>query len=271
LGAGWQPFRGFSFGANFSYLWGDYSRSIVNSYSDSYINTLSKYYTCDISSYNVNFGLQYTLPLSKKDKFTIGLTYGLGHKLGADPECQVINTNSQTSVADTATYKINNGLKIPETIGAGFAWYHNNKWKLGADYTWQKWSKIDFPEYNVVNNTPQYILKSDMFKDRHKVTLGGEYCYNILGRNFLSRIRYRFGVSYATPYLKINNNDGPKELSISGGFGIPIINNYNNRSVLNISCQWVHNSAKSLITENIFRINIGITFNEMWFMKWKVE
>ena len=54
-------------------------------------------------------------------------------------------------------------------------------------------------------------------------------------------------------------------------FGIPIVNSYNNRSFLNISAQFAHSSANGLISENIFRINIGLTFNEKWFQKWKVE
>jgi hypothetical protein len=41
--------------------------------------------------------------------------------------------------------------------------------------------------------------------------------------------------------------------------------------VLNISAQWLHASAKDLITENTFRINVALTFNERWFAKWKVE
>ena len=41
--------------------------------------------------------------------------------------------------------------------------------------------------------------------------------------------------------------------------------------MLNISGQWVRSSAKGLLNENTFRINIGITFNERWFMKWKVD
>jgi hypothetical protein len=61
------------------------------------------------------------------------------------------------------------------------------------------------------------------------------------------------------------------EVSASVGFGIPIINGYNNRSLLNISAQWVHRSADNLLEENTFRINIGLTFNERWFAKWKVE
>jgi hypothetical protein len=49
---------------------------------------------------------------------------------------------------------------------------------------------------------------------------------------------------------------------------LPIINN---RSVLHISGQWVNSKASDFITDNTFRLNIGITFNERWFMKWTVD
>jgi hypothetical protein len=58
---------------------------------------------------------------------------------------------------------------------------------------------------------------------------------------------------------------------MSAGFGIPIINSYNNRSTLNISAQWVRRDATNMLKENTFRINIGLTFNENWFAKWKVK
>jgi hypothetical protein len=107
--------------------------------------------------------------------------------------------------------------------------------------------------------------------NRNKFTVGVNYCPMELSRSFFKRMHYRAGVSYATPYYKINNDDGPKEISASLGIGIPIINSWNNRSWLNISAQWVHQSASHFITENSFRINIGLTFNERWFAKWKLE
>lgn len=271
LGFGWEPFKGFSVGANASYLWGEYSRSLVNSYSDSYVNTLSKYYTADIRSYKFDFGMQYTALFSKKDQLTVGLTYSNGHKLGSDPQCQVISKNTQTSVSDTATYVVNNGLGMPATYGIGFMWNHNNVLKLGVDYSMQKWANIDYPQYSVVNDKPRYILASGLFKDRHKLIVGADLCPGETSRNFFNRIHYRAGVSYATPYVIINGVDGPKEISASFGFGIPIVNGYNNRSLLNISAQWVHMGSNTFITENTFRINIGLTFNERWFAKWKVE
>ena len=271
LGAGWMPFKGFAIGANLSYLWGDYERSITNSYSDANVNTLSKIYTATVNNYKLDFGVQYTAKMSKRDELTIGLTYGLGHKLNADPMCKIISTNSQTAVSDTTTYTVDNGLAVPATFGAGFVWNRENRLKLGVDYSLQKWASVEFPYYSVVNERPTYQLTDKAFTDRHKLTVGGDYCPRERGNKFFQRVHYRFGVSYATPYLRINGQDGPKEMSVSAGVGVPIMNKWNSRSMLNVSAQWVRQDAKSLLTENTFRINIGLTLNERWFAKWKVE
>lgn len=271
VGFGWEPFKGFSIGANFSYLWGEYERTVTNSYSDDYINTLTKVYSADVRSYKLDIGAQYTQQLSNNNSLTLGLTYSLGHKLGTDPACDVISKNSQTSVTDTTTYTVNNGLELPSSYGVGLLFNHKGKWSVGVDYTLQQWSKVSYPMYRTSGDNASYVATDGMFKDLHKVTLGGEFCPDAKSRKFLRQIRYRLGASYTTPYLKINGVDGPKEFSVSAGFGIPIMNSYNNRSILNISGQWVRKDSKTFITENSFRINIGLTFNEKWFAKWKME
>lgn len=271
VGAGWEPIKGFSFGANVSYLWGRYTRSVVNSYTDAYINTLSKYYTASTNSYKVDFGVQYTAKLSKKDQLTLGLTYGMGHKLGGWSECTVVSTNSQTAVSDSASFGVRKALEIPTMYGAGLTWNHSNKLKVGFDYSLQKWGSVVAPVYRIDGDTPSYTAEKGQYSDRHKFTFGGEVCPQEKGRNFFKRIHYRLGASYATPYLKINGVDGPKEYSVSAGFGIPVVNGYNNRSILNISGQWVRQDSKTFIRENTFRINIGLTFNEEWFAKWKMQ
>jgi len=162
-------------------------------------------------------------------------------------------------------------LELPDMFGAGLMWNHNGKVKIGVDYSLQKWASVRALAYSVVNEEARYELTSGLYKDRHKLTLGGEICPNELGRNFFKRVHYRLGVYYATPYVKINGKDGPKEYSVSAGFGIPIMNRINNRSILNISAQWVHQGSKDFINENSFRINLSMTFNERWFAKWKME
>lgn len=273
LGIGWEPFKGVSLGVNGGYLWGKIDKMVSNVYSDDAINTLAKSYKINVTNFTLNFGAQFQANVTKNDKVTLGLTYGLGHDLKEELTSMVISANSQTVVLDTAKVESGNMLKLPHTFGAGLAWNHRDKLKVGFDFTLQKWADVGYPELQGTAGSPQFVLNSNYFLDRKKFNLGVDYCADEKGekKKYFRMIHYRFGVSYATPYLNIDGRDGPKEISVSAGFGIPIINSWNNRSTLNISAQWVRNAADNMLKENTFRINIGFTFNERWFMKWKVN
>ena len=271
LGMGWEPIRHFSIGFNAGYIWGDINRTVINSYSDSYVNTLSKYYKTRVKGYRLNFGAQYTQPIGKKDEVTLGVVYEPGHKTSSDPLCYIVSSNSQLSVNDTATYSIKKGISLPDVIGAGLMWNHAGQLRLGFDYKLEKWGSISTPELVTNNGSTSFQMVGGEMKDRSRYTFGGEFCKGERSMRFLNRAHYRAGVSYSPSYQKINGMDGPKELTASLGFGIPIINNYNNRSMLNITGQWINRSASNFIKENTFMITIGLTFNERWFAKFKVQ
>lgn len=262
IGAGWRFLKPLSVGFNLSYLWGSIDRTVTSSSTADMYN-LQKTYSASVRNYKLDFGLQWQQRLSKTDDVTLGVTIGLGHKLGADPTLVVANT----STTQSTTYTIKNGLKLPMTYAAGVAWQHRHSLLIEADVKMQKWGSTEFPVY--ANN--DYQLKSGILKDRYEVRAGAEWTPNRMSRNLLNRVNYRIGAGYATPYYKINGQNGPKELSVSAGFGIPIQNGWNGRSMLSITGQWVQTSAKGLLKENAFRLTIGMTFNERWFQKWKVQ
>lgn len=266
IGAGFRPIKPLSVGFNLSYLWGDYNRSMATVESSN-LSVLAKEYRADISSYKLDFGVQFELPLNKKDNLTLAAVWSPGHSLKSDPECLINNVKTSIVKADTTTYVISDGLKIPTTFGFGVAYHHAQNLRVGADLHIHKWGSVDFPSYT----TGVYALKSGLLKDSYRLNLGGEWTPNPTARSVFKRIRYRAGVGMVTPYYYINGKEGPKEFSASLGFGIPIANGYNNRSVLHISGQFVRRSADNLIKEDMFRLNIGFTFNEKWFAKWKVE
>ena len=272
IGAGVRPFKPLSLGFNLSYFWGDYSKGI-GSIESSQFSVLAREYSADISSYKLDFGVQLELPLSKQDNLTFGATWTPGHSLKSDPECLITNISTTIGKADTTTFKISDGLSIPTSFGFGIAYNHAQNLRVGADFTIQKWGSVDMPQLvtDAQTNTTKYVMKSGLLKDSYRLNIGGEWTPRPMGRNFFQRIRYRAGVGMATPYYYINGKEGPKELSASIGFGIPVMNGYNNRSIIHISGQYVHRSADNLIKESTFRINIGFTFNERWFAKWKVE
>lgn len=269
LGFGYELFKGFSLGMNASYLWGSYERNITVTSNDVYVNTLSKKYGAEVSSYKLDFGAQLQQQLSKKDQLTIGATLGLGHKVNADPYLMIINSDTQTGITTVSGDTITNGLSMPMSFGGGIAYTHNKSLTIGVDYLMQRWSAESFPVVDETTN--KFQLSNDYFEDRHKITVGADWIPNLAARGLFKRTHYRVGASYATPYYKINGQDGPKEMTVSAGLGIPLTNAWNNRSVLNISFQWVNMSAKNLITENSFRVTLGLTFNERWFAKWKVD
>ena len=267
LGAGWQPLKGLAIGANVSYVWGKYNKYAANSYSNSSYTTLTRSYFTQVNSYKLDFGVQYTAKVSKKDHVTVGLTFSPGHNLGATADMTMVTNNTQNGTNDTTSFSIDKAFEIPNMYGVGVMWNHHDQWKVGVDYTLQKWGSLKYPAFE----DGVYALRSGIYSDRSKINVGLQYCHGEYSRHFFQRVRYRAGVSYATPYYKVNGLDGPKELSVSAGFGIPIMNGWNARSFLNISGQWVKSSAKDLIKENTFRINIGFTFNEEWFRKWRMK
>ena len=267
IGAGWAITNSLSIGANVNYMWGTLDNYLVTTYTDSYVKSLSRYYTATISTVKLDFGVNYSLPLDKDNQFT----YSPGYGMGASPRCEVVTSNAQSAVNDTTQYKAHNALRLPTSIGAGISWKHKNKWLVGLDYTYQGWSKMKAVDYVNEKTGQKMGDDTDGFNDRHKINVGAQYCRNASGRSFGDRIRYRFGAGYSTSYLQINDRKGPREISLSAGVGLPIINVYNTRSMLNVSFQWVNTNATGMIRDNTFRINLGLTFNERWFAKWKFD
>ena len=264
LGVGWRLLKPLSLGVNVAYLWGSYDHTIQTT-SVSNINSTLKTYSASVSSYQVDMGLQFEQPVSKKDVVTVGATVGLGHKLHANSEYQV-----QVGSNTARTFTVENGLELPMSYGVGLAYNHARRLTVAVDGLLQQWGELKFPAFNTANN--QYELTDGLLKDRIKVNGGIDYVPDSESlTSYLKHVHYRIGAGYSTPYYNINGFNAPKELSVSVGLGLPLVNFWNNRSVLNISGQWSRCSSDRFITENTFRINIGITFNEKWFAKWKVE
>lgn len=268
LGFGWRLMKPLSIGVNAGYLWGSIDRSVLPD-ADATANSLRKNYSTSVSNYKLDIGAQWVQPIGRFDRLTLGAVVGLGHNLKNDAEMTIVSTNQLSNSSDTTALKLTDAYELPMSFGVGAAYQHAGKLTLAADFTLDKWGDVKFPTFT----GNEYKLQSGLLKDRMKINVGLDWLPNPsqMGGRFLEHVHYRLGAGYATPYYYINGKEGPKELSFSAGFGIPIVNMHNNRSVLNISGQWVRSSATDFLTENYFRINIGVTFNERWFMKWKVD
>ena len=80
-------------------------------------------------------------------------------------------------------------------------------------------------------------------------------------------------MSYTNPYFRVDGQDGPKVYAANVGIGLPIINKYSNRSMVNIALEYqrVEPSVSHSIREQYFNLKLGLMFNAKWFSKWKFE
>ncbi len=178
------------------------------------------------------------------------------------------------SSGDTLTAK--DAFQLPHTFGAGLSWNYHDKWRVGIDYTFEKWSSVKYP-YSAEDAWES--TKGKML-DKHGISAGLEFIPKPQGIRWADRLRYRAGISYSTPYTRVekgaNWTDGPSNLCVSLGMGLPIATKWGQTGAyptVNIAAQYerVKPKASGMITENYFRLCLGITFNERWFWKWKVR
>ena len=257
-GIGFKILDNLSIGANVGYLYGEIDYQTLATLSNGGDQTTT-YNNISINSYIANFGLQYTQKLSKTDKVTLGLVYGLGHDLKST-ETKGIQVTGGSSYSELTEETIKDSYGIPSTFGAGLTWQHKQNLTVGADYTLQQFENV------------KYDNSTDFYKNRTRIGAGIEYMPSLYGRNYLSRIRYRAGAYYSSSYMKLPEYDGPKEWGVSAGFGLPL-HLFQRNTVLSITGQYVRvlPSVKGMLSENRFVLKLGLTFNEHWFMKWRVN
>lgn len=251
-GLGWRPTRWLSVGMNASYLMGDITHQMYNSYSSSDIQSRVKTYETEMAALKFDFGVQGTAYASKEKRLVLGATFTPAQSLKSDTYVSDVH-----SVGDT-TYMAD-AFSLPDMMSAGFT-YKWNKGMLGADISYQTWSKASF-----------FGQKTGC--DRLSASAGFMYRPDEMGKNLFKRTSYQFGLNFAQPYFNVGNEKGPMQLGVSAGLSVPLSSSYNSMSYLNISGEYVRVQpmAKGMITENYIRINIAVTFLERWFMKIRVD
>ena len=185
VGVGYEPVKNLSVGFNFAYLFGSTSNTtLINSNSTSYFNRNMK-----MRDWNAQFGLQYSLPLSKgRDLLTVGATFQPKKSFHGD--AWATSFDSQDSKVDTIGFTSMSGkYEQPASIGVGLSYNLNRKLTLEADYTYQKWSKAKYESIEGFEPSPMH------FDDRWKIAGGVQFTPNKRG-SYVGAMSFRAGVFY---------------------------------------------------------------------------
>ena len=264
LGLSARPFKNFTVGANFSYLFG----TLLN---DTYVyteagNTSLFERVLEVRDFNVTIGAQYEFNLNQANTIGLGVVYSPkkkfhGHAYG------LVNyeINNSQVVPDTIGYStLGSAYQKAETWGAGINWTYEKRISVEADFTYQPWKKASFGTIEGFDDgaTPQ------QFDDRWRAAIGFSFMANPRG-SWLKRVNYRVGGYYSNDYVKIGDNS-LREYGVTVGLGLPAPSA---KTMVNLAFEYRHRQAtpSPLVKENYFMVTLGVNVNELWFWRNKIR
>jgi hypothetical protein len=273
----------FSIGFNVNYLFGSLENVTRVIYPNSllYNNTFRERITT-LGDFTGNFGAQTAITidsvrksgghrraLREKVKFTFGFFAGLNNTLKASYNTAaynyIINGSGQEIIRDTAFANFNQAGKItlPLEEGFGIGFKKGEKLNIVADFAITGWSKF------------KYLNDVTGFKDSYRIAAGINYVpekYASGRGSFTRRINYRFGVSYNSGFISLQNTQ-IDDKSVSLGFGIPVGANRFVSSMVNVGLQvgQMGTTSKNLVQQNYFKVNFGFSFSDRWFQKFRYD
>lgn len=258
-------------GLKAAYLFGSVNRDYTNlaalDYSGSappspYIPAINE--QTYIKDFQFTGGLSFSKDsINNKYRFSAGLVYSFASKLNADKTTITelrIPPNTQVFPKDTL-YSKNGAIKIPSALTLGVSLSRGPRWMIGAELATQNWS--NFQNINGDN---------EGFKNTWKFSMGGQFTPDGLSTNYLKRIIYRAGMSYEKNPFVVENTDGKfytaKDVGINFGVTLPT-----GISSIDLGARIGKRGDKSetIFEETYYKIYFGISFNDRWFVKNKLN
>jgi hypothetical protein len=281
VGFGAELFNNFYFGANANYIFGR------NAYEhriefpvDSNFYSLRETNSYVAGGWTADIGLLSAMHVGKNqpdhklyrnDTLRIGLTFSPALSLNVRQDLEAITTYNGF-VTDSLT-DIESGkgkIKLPMSLGLGFAYTINNCVTLAADMNYTKWS-----DYSLMGKTPTQPLN-----DQWIVKLGSEWRFvdsaDIAAgtETFFALTNFRAGVKYGMmqyPGTQVSQMGG------SIGIGIPLrkkgVKTYQ-LSYLDLSLEGgrIGNASKNIVQQDYLMVSMGLhLFDFGWFNRRKIE
>jgi len=178
----------------------------------------------------------------------LGVTFQPGVTLDADSLVSYSSYYTSDTVTEAGTT-----MKLPMRLIAGTQFLVGGSTQVNIDYMFQPWE-----DYRFTN------ASSPDLQNAYKISVGAEYFDRKELQYNREPIRYRASVSYEQTPFKIRGT-GISQLTAAVGMSVPL----GMDNSVDFSLQYAHRGTtdSGLLSENIIKFGIGISFGEFWFIR----
>jgi len=251
--------------ANFNFGTMDYDR--IQSLENVQFGTFDKR-TSEVNGMDFNYALNYNPTINDKYNIFASLRVNTQANLTSKNEKEIgsfsVTTGQNIEVikADLDAVNLRNTeLKIPTTTTLGLGFGEHRKWFLGAEYSFQGLSSFSNDFIDVDNL---------VYEDASSFAFGGFYIPDHSAfSGYYKQITYRAGLRMDKTGMTINNTE-INNFGITFGFGFPMRGSFSN---LNLGFELGKRGTTdaNLIEEDYFKVNLGLSLNDLWFSKRRIN
>lgn len=180
---------------------------------------------------------------------------GLSVNYISDLDADTLLTATSHTLVDTFANNPTT-MHIPLRINSGISFALGYSYRFNVDYVYQPWGKFTLGG-----------LKDNNLRNAQRISAAFEYVpIRNAGMSVWEQIIWRGGLSFEETQYKFNGK-GIDQFSVFGGFTFPLgVDNS-----LDLGIQYAMRGTKdnNLLQENFLKIYIGISFGELWFLRYE--
>jgi long-subunit fatty acid transport protein len=145
-------------------------------------------------------------------------------------------------------------IVYPASVGFGFMLEKEDKWMIGAEFNNTFWSDY------------LYYEQPDALRNSWTARIGGQIIPDINSKSYWPRVVYRAGFSFGPDYIDVNSNLNQFLFSLGAGFPIRRTFYSNQYTTINTAIEiGARGNKKNTVSENLFKISVGVNLSDIWF------
>ncbi|MDO1512344.1 hypothetical protein Q2T41_06705 [Maribacter confluentis] len=264
---GYEVLKNVSIGATVNFNFGTLDSQRLQQIESIQFGTFDRR-SSKVNGFDFNYALNYTPLINDKYRFHSSVRVNTQGNLVSENTRQIgsfsVATGGNIEEIDVnlaAQNLRNTELKVPTTTTIGLGFGQDLKWFVGGEYSFQGMGSFenDFLGANSVSyvDASSYALGLFLTPDHDSFT------------SYLKRVTYRAGLRLDKTGMVVNDVD-VNNFGITFGLGLPLGRSFSN---LNLGFELGRRGTTraNLVEESYFKLNVGLSLNDRWFQKRKIN